>query len=317
MTTSGTYSFSVNRDDIIRMALLTIRKLDEIEGPTPQDTRDCSMWLNMLVKQWQGTADFAPGLKTWMRRRASLFLSTATGKYTVGPSGTGWTESFVDTTTTAAAAASQAVVAVASVTGMAASDKFGVVLASGDIFWGVILSINSLNVTLTSNLTGAVASGAAVYTYTTTAQQPVKIESAVLRNSDNHDTPVFVYANTQDYDVLPAKADPSQTGDPSSIYYEFQLGNSFLYTDVGAALDVSKRLVLTYLEAAQDFNAATDTPEYPQEWYLPLALGLARLAAPMYGTAWSTTNQENYMSALAVAQRKEPEMNTMYFQSGE
>ena len=51
MTTSGIYSFSVNRDQIIRIAMMNIGKLDEIETPSAQDITDCNLVLNMLVKQ--------------------------------------------------------------------------------------------------------------------------------------------------------------------------------------------------------------------------------------------------------------------------
>lgn len=317
MTTSGVYTFSVNRDDIIRGALLSIRKLDQLEAPTAEDTSDCSKWLNMMVKQWQGTADFAPGLKTWMRRRGHLFLSTTTGRYTLGPAATGWTESYASTTVTAAAASGQPVVTVASISGISASSKIGVQLASGALFWGVVLTAVGTTVTLTTNLTGSAASGAVVYAYSTAAQQPIVIESAILRDVYDQDYPLEIIQNTQDYDALPSKADATYIGDPSSVYYEFQLGNSYLFTDVGAAQDVTKHLVLTYLEAVQDFVSATDTPEYPQEWYLPLTLGLGKLIAPMYGAKWSVENEANYVVALAIAQRKEPEVVTMFFQSGE
>lgn len=316
MTTSGSYGFSVNRDNIIRLALQSIRKLDEVEGPTAQDTNDCSMWLNMLVKQWQGTADFAPGLKTWMRRRGHLFLHTTTGRYLLGPSATGWTENYSSGTVAAAASGSSFTVLAAS-TYMATNAKVGVQLASGDMYWGVISNVVGLTVNLTAPLPSSVSTGAIAYFYSTTAQQPLKIESAILRDSNNQDVPLRIIANTQDYDQLPTKADPTYSSDPTSVYHEFQLGTSYLFTDTASSEDVTKHIVLTYLEAAQDFLLPTDTPEYPQEWFLPLALGLAKLIAPTYGAVWSQANENNYNSALAVAQRKEPEVVTMYFQCGE
>lgn len=72
MTTSGVYSFSVTRDQIVRLAMLNIGQLQDIEVPTAQELTDCSMFLNMMVKQWMGKADFAPGLKTWTRRHGHL-----------------------------------------------------------------------------------------------------------------------------------------------------------------------------------------------------------------------------------------------------
>ena len=61
MPTSGTYSFTVTRDDIVREAMLNIGKLGEAETPTAQEVTDCARKLNMLVKQWMARQDFAPG----------------------------------------------------------------------------------------------------------------------------------------------------------------------------------------------------------------------------------------------------------------
>lgn len=317
MTTSGVYSFSVSRDDIIRDALLNIRKLDELEVPTAQETVDCSRKLNMLVKQWQGTADFSPGLKTWTRRRGHLFLNTTTGKYQVGPTATGWTEGFTKTSLTASAAASQPVVVVAAATGLTNGDNFGVELSSGALFWSKILSQSGTSITLATNLPSAAGANAVVYDYTTAAQQPIVIETATLRDSNNEDVPLTIIRDVQTYEALPSKADNTFIGDPTAIYYEFQLGNSFLFTDVGASQDVTKYICISYLESQQDFVNPTDTPEYPQEWYLALSWGLAKQIAPMYGATWSPTMQSAYIDALAIAQRKGPEVSMVYFQCGE
>lgn len=317
MTTSGTYNFSVSRDDIIRLSLLTIRKLDELENPTPQETTDCSKWLNMMVKQWQGKADFAPGLKTWMRRRGHLFLSSTTGRYQLGPAATGWTENYVSTTVTTTAATGQPAIVVDSATGISAADKVGIVLDSGELFWGIALTVVGTTVTLTTNLSDSVSANAVVFTYTTTAQQPIVLETALLRDINNDDTPLEIIRDVQTYDALPSKTNTNFVSDPTAVYPEFQLGNSYLFTDCAAAEDVTKHMVFTYLESAQNFDATTDTPEYPQEWYLPLALGLAKLITPTYGAAWSALNESNYTNALAIAQKKEPEIVQDYFQCGE
>lgn len=317
MATSGVYTFSVSRDDIIREALLNIRKLDELETPTPQETQDCARKLNMLVKQWQSNTDFAPGLKTWTRRHGHLFLSSSTGKYSLGPGATGWTNEYVETTASAAAASGQAVLIVTSAAGIAAGSYLGVQLTSGALAWGTVLSVASTTVTLTSNLSGAVSANAVVYSYVTTAQQPVAIETAFLRNSFGSDSSLHIMRSIQEYDALPTKNDSSFVADPTAIYYEFQLGSGHLYTDVAAADDLTKHIGMSYLEAVQDFVNPADTPEYPQEWYLALSWGLAKQIAPMYGANWTQLMQSNHDVALGIAQQKEPETVVMYFQPGE
>src|SRR6267378_5404388 len=318
MTTSGTYTFSVNRDQILRLAMMNIGKLDEIETPTAQETTDCSLYLNLLVKQWQGKADFAPGLKTWTRRHGHLFLSGITGQYTLGPAGIGWTTSYTHTTLTAAAAGGQANAVVTSVAGLTVGDNFGVTLDSGTIFWGIIQSINTgtKTVTLTSNFPSQAGVAQDVFDYTTTATQPVVIETVFLRDIFNSDTPIRIMT-LEEYDFLPSKTNPQFISDPTAIYYEFQLTNGVLYTDCAAANDVSKHLGITYMEAIQDFNNPNDTPEYPQEWFLALVWGLAEMIAPMFNAPWTQNMAKNAATSLAIAQKKEPARSVMYFQPGE
>lgn len=316
MTTSGVYSFSVTRDQIVRLAMLNIGQLQDIEVPTAQELTDCSMFLNMMVKQWMGKADFAPGLKTWTRRHGHLFLSSTTGTYTVGPSATGWTNSYANTTLTLAAAAGQHTVSLASVTGLSFGDHIGVQLSSGALFWSTVQSIISQDVTMVGALPSAASSGAQVFSYTTVAQQPDVIETVFLRDVFGQDTPIRMMT-VQEYDFLPSKANPLYISDPSAVYYEFQLGNSNLYTDCAGAQDVTKHICMTYMEATQDFVSATDTPSYPQEWYLALSWGLAEQIAPMFNAPWTANMKANKDLALAIAQKKEPERSVMFFQPGE
>lgn len=316
MTTSGTFSFSVNRDQIIRMAMLQIRRLDEIEVPSPQDVTDCSMMLNMLVKQWMGKTDFAPGLKTFTRQHGHLFLSSTTGKYTLGPTGTGWTNNYVSTTTTAGVAASGTVLPLTSVAGITVGDNIGTVLSSGALYWDTVKTISSLNVTINGSLPTAAGKGAVIFDYTNTAQFPEEIETAFLRDITNEDNPLRIMT-LQEYDFLPSKNDLTAISDPTGIYWEPQLGYGYLYTDVPGAQDVTKHIGMTYMTQTQDFTNPTDMPFYPQQWYLPLALGLAKNICPMYGATWTPLLQDNFTQAFAIARQKTPENSTLYFQCGE
>jgi hypothetical protein len=316
MTTSGTYSFSVNRDQIIRMAMMFGGKLGDTENPSAQETSDCAFVLNMMTKQWMGKADFAPGLKTWTRRRGYLFLSGTTGQYSVGPTAPGWTTAFVNPLTTASALSGASAVVVANTAGIASGYSIGVELVTGTLQWTTVANVVGFTVNLNAPLAAAVSTGAEVYAYQTAAQQPIKIEAAVLRDAQNNDAPLKIMEQP-DYDFLSSKTNTTNISDPTAIYYEFQLGNSYLYTDVAAAQDVSKYIVLTYQEPIQDFNNPLDTPEYPSEWFLALCWGLAIQIAPMFRFAVTAEMKNNFDTALAIAQHKDPERVTMFFQPGE
>lgn len=318
MTTSGTYSFGVTRDDIIRQAFLSIGKLDPFESPDPQQTQDSAMVLNMMVKQWMGKADYAPGLKMWTRKHGHLFLLNNSGRYTIGPAcATGWSNDYVYPVTTASAAASASTITLASVTGIATGYNIGIELDSGALFWTTVNGAPvGLVVTLATVLPSAASSGAQVFAFQTIAQQPLFIETAVLRDQTLNDTPVRIMQTVQSYDYLSNKADPTYMQDPTAIYYENQLDNSYLYTDCGASQDVTKHLVLTYQEPVQDFNNPLDAPYYPKEWYWPLCLGLAKRICPQYNRPWSQLNEDNYRDAMAIARNKDAEKCELFFQPG-
>lgn len=316
MTTSGQYSFYVTRDDIVREALLNIKKIDGIDPIDSVVMNDCTRKLNLLIKQWQGRADFAPGLKVWTRKVGHLFLSSSTGQYTLSASSVGWAYNPVQTVSTATVAAAGTAVPVSSLSGMTVGDHVGVVLDSGVLFWTTIASFGTLTINLTDALPTQSGTGNTVFTYTTTPQFPLIIETVSLRDNTFNDTPVNILQR-KDYDFLPNKVNPSNTGDPTAILYETNINYGTLYTDIAASNDTSKHLVITFMETVQDIVNNTDTPYYPQEWYRPLIWGLSKECAPMFNAKWTPEMQSNHDDALGIAKHKDPEISTMYFQCGE
>src|SRR5207247_2270787 len=109
-------------------------------------------------------------------------LSGTTGKYTIGQGATGWTLSYLNTTTTANVSASGTSIPLTSVTGMTIGDHIGIELDSETIYWTTISSFSSLNAVIpASGLPSQASSGSVVFTYTTTATQPIVVETAFLR----------------------------------------------------------------------------------------------------------------------------------------
>lgn len=315
MTTSGTYSFSVTNYEIVRQAMLNIGRLDPEEAPTASEMRDCTFMLNMMCKQWQGKADFAPGLKVWTRKRGQLLLSNTTGQYTLNSSASGWTNTLVQTTLAANAALGASAVVVSSTTGLAALMNVAIQLDSGALQYTTITTVVGTTVNLAATLTGTAGLGNTLYAYSTAAQFPLLIETAILRDSENSDTPLKLMT-VQDYDYLPNKKDPTNISDPTAILYEPGLNTGTLYTDCGAAQDVSKHIVLTYMETVQDFNYTTDEPYYPQEWYLALVWGLSEQICPMFKSVWSPKQEALKNNALAIARNKGAEISSIFFQPG-
>lgn len=315
MTTSGVYSLTVTRDDIIRQAMLNIRRLDPDEAPSASETRDCSFVLNMMVKQWQGKTDFAPGLKVWTRKHGHLFLSDSAGAYTVGSSATGWTNTYTSALTTASAAQGATAIVVDSAGSAATGWYVGIVVGTNTLQWTTVASVAGTTININAALSAAVSVGAQVFLYQTIAQNPLHIETAVLRDQDLSDTPLRIMT-IQSYDYLPNKADPTYSGDPSAIYFENGRTSSTIYTDVGSAQDVTKHIVMSYLEPVQVFVNPTDEVYYPEEWFLALSWGLSEQIAPMFRATWGEKDEQLKNSALAIARNKGAEVSDLYFQPG-
>lgn len=315
MASSGTYSYTITQQQIVRMAMLCIGKLDEVETPSPSEYNDCVMFLNLMIKQWQGKADFAPGLKTFTRRHGHLFLNGTGNRYILGPAGIGWTQNYVQTQLAAAVAVGATTAAVNSGAGMAIGDSFGFQNNLGNLYWTTISNIVGNTVTIPAVSAGNAASANGyVFDYATVATQPVVIESVFLRDIYSTDTPLSILQQAE-YDFLPSKNNVSFIADPTAVYHEFLLTNSYLYTDCAAANDTSKHICITYLEAVQDVINPNDTTVYPQEWFLALVWGLAEQIAPMFNVGWTAKMDQLAGKSLAIAQRKEPEINRMYFVS--
>lgn len=311
---TNTDSFTVNRDDVIRLAMQDCGQLGVGEQMAPEDVSYCADKLNMLVKQWQGTGDFAPGLKTWSRKRADLFLQTTKSVYLLGPEGDNWVTSgaWASTTLTAAAAQGALVINVVSTAGLSFGYTIGVYLDSGNTHWTSVAASTATTVTMSAGLLGAASIGATVTFYTNPARRPLQILTAILRDENNQDVPLSPLT-LQEYEALPSKTDAQTNGDPYMYYYEAQLVNGVLYLD-RFPNDTRKYLHVVYLAPVADINLATDTFDYPQQWFRALAAQLAVDIAPGFQIPISQELIALRNDAVAIARNFDGEVSALYFQ---
>lgn len=317
MATSGSYSFSVVRDDIIREAMLNIGKLGEAENPSAQEVTDCARKLNMLAKQWMARQDFAPGLKVWTRKQGDLFFDYTRGSYSLGPSGDNWTNQSWSQQTTAAAVANATTINVPNAN-IHAGDFVGIQLDSLNLYWTTVSTlVGGTQITIpATGIPSSAASGNWVYNYTTKAQRPLHIEAISLRDQTFADIPIKLYT-VQDYALNSSKAQVGFVSDPTAAYYQADLTNGTIYLDVPGAQDVTKRFRIYYFEAIQDFVNPLDNPEYPQEWYMALSWGLTKQIAPMFNVPFTKDMEENLQISLTMAREAYSETTTLYFQPGQ
>jgi len=330
MTTSGTYTFSVTRDDIIRECMLNLGLLEESEVPTAQEVTDCGRKLNLIVKQLAGRMDKAPGFKMWQRERGDLFLSTTQFAYDLNSSGAAtaahWAASctgiaepntYNQAALTSGALAGATSLNVASIANINNGDFIGVQGAT-DILWTTVTGVPSGLIVPIAALPGAASGGAYVWNYTKQAQRPVEVVTALLRDINNVDTPLTVMT-VEVYESLSSKVQPSFIQDPTAIYYEPRLTNNSgrLYIDCAGAQDTTKHLHLVYLRQAQDFNLATDNPDFPQEWFNHLTWSLSLACHSMFDVDWTQGMQAAYSVAVMPAREQTPQTTQAYFQPEE
>jgi hypothetical protein len=313
--TSGTYTYQISVNDIVTEAMQNIGKLGENEGPTAQEFQDCIRKLNMIIKQFQGRADFSKGIKQWTRKQGHLFLSSTTGQYNLGPTSGNWTNDYITTKLLFNAAAGSTSLTLVSTTGVLANSNIGIQLGNGNLFWTTVVGTPIGNtVVIATGLPLLASSTAQVFNYSIRAQQPIVIEWALLRDNTNSDIPITLL-NFYDYAQLPSKTDVTNSSDPMQIYVENQIGSSTLYTDVGSASDVTKHIVIGYMEAIQDLSGnPAETIEYPQEYYRAICWLLTREICPMFSADWTQLMNTLCTEALQIATAKDEDTSTLSFQ---
>ena len=199
MTTSGTTSFSISRDDLIKGALRKIGVVPQGETPTADMITEAAQALNLLVKSWQ-----ADGMPLWALRTYAVTLTAGTNSYEIG---TGKT-------------------------------------------------INT--------------------------DKPLKVIQAWNRDvNSNIDIPMRIITK-QEYSILGNK---TTSGNPIQIYYEPLRDSGVLHIfPTPSNTDASQQQIyITYQRPYEDFNSSTDTPDFPQEWYMAVLYGLAVILASEYG----------------------------------
>lgn len=107
--------------------------------------------------------------------------------------------------------------------------------------------------------------------------RPLRLMSARRIGSDGHQIDIETVSR-QEYKRLP---DKNVQAPPNEVYYDPQLNPAYIYVwPTGNANN--KDVEFTFLRPLEDFDSASNTPDYPQEWYLCLVYQLASRIAPIY-----------------------------------
>lgn len=275
MAVSGTSTFNLTRDDIISSAALKIQAVGQGITMSADTQTRFAQGLNALVKRWQ-----ARGLHVWTTSEAILFPQPSQVTYSMGTGATdNVTGSYSSTTASAAASAAATTISLTSTANITVADFIGFLLDDGTLGWSTVSSKTSTTVTIPGpGLTDSVSSGAYVFNYTSKIVRPLKIVAARRYDiASGLETPIFCDARL-DYRALPNK---TQTGVINRIFYDPQLtlGTVALWNPPSV---IDTLLKFTWHRPIEDFNAAGDNPDLPQEWIDTLIFQLALVMAPEY-----------------------------------
>ena len=272
---SGSINYAATADSIICEALEQLTVLGEGETPNQAQIDSCLRTLNMMVKSWQTRK-----AHLFTLHQVYLFPQTSQRKYTLNSSTTDHiTTSYQQTALAADASSGASSISVDSISGISDGDYIGVETTSNQVQWTTVNGTPSgSTITLTDTLTAAASEDGIVFAYTTKANRPMKIYRAVERTSDIVDTPLSV-KTYQEYENLSNK---TTTGRVNQIYYDPQVSSPSLYL-WPIPTDETNAVVLWAQRTIDDFDATTNSVDFPQEWFLALSFNLARYLAPKYG----------------------------------
>jgi len=270
MARSGSYDWGLTGDNILRGS---IRIAKGLGGTLPKNaktgqnelkqTREA---LNMMLKEWQSR-----GVGLWLNREVYVFLGYRDGQYSLGPSGDESTLSLVETELSSSSSAADTTLVVDSITGISDADVIGIELNDNTMDWTTVNgSPSSSTITITTGLTSAANVDNNIYTYTTIAQRPLDVKDARLVSDAGAETPLRVCERQEWYD-LPNK---TNNGTPSQVFYDRQLDSGVLYV-WPRPNKVNQYIKLSCRYPIQDFDAAANDPDFPQEVYRAVKFNLA------------------------------------------
>lgn len=277
MATSGTTTFSRNRDQLIASALRKINAFESGETPDSAAVTEASDALNAMVKHWQAT-----GIHIWRTTEAILFPQIDQVRYVLGTTTDHATETYVETALTSAAALGAGTVVLDTVTGVATTYNIGVQLDDGTVQWTTVNGAPSGHtVTLTAVLTDSAALGNRVIVYQTNLVRPLKILDARRYNFDSAIDVPLDEMDRIEYFEMPNK---TSTGAVSSFHYDRRGGanSTGLMYLWPAPATVDEAIKMTVARPIEDFSAAGNDADLPQEWIRALEWGLADELADEY-----------------------------------
>ena len=276
MATSGSVNLSATATDIITEAMEQLGVLSEGQSPSANALTANNRTLNYLVKAWQ-----ASGLNLFALKKSYLFLTEDTSEFTLSSSGAHWTDTYYSTQLSVAAVATDGTITVDDDANITDGDYIGIECDDGTMHWTTVNGAPVANVvTLTTAMDAAAAIDSYVFNYTTKAERPMKLYEVTTLDTSNNEIPVTIVDSPTEYINLPNK---TSDGRVNTVWWLPQR-NTGVLSVWPQTNDVTQILKVWHQRTLEDIDTvATDEVDYPQEWFLPLAMNLAMMLLGKYG----------------------------------
>lgn len=276
MTTSDSVDFELDASGVISEAFKLLG-ISAAETPLEAfEIQDGLIQLNLMLKGWQ-----QQGMHLWTEEEGIIFLDVGKENYLLGPSGDEATtfDDFVGTTTTAALVTNDVVIPVTSSVGMTAADKVGIRLDDGTRHWTTIVSVDSaIQITITTGVTSAAASGATVFTFTDLIQRPLRISSSRRKTfGQDNEIPIESWARQEYFNQV----NKASQGTVVNSYYSPQLTNGRYYV-WQTANNANDFVRISFERSIQDIDLSTNTLDIPVEWLETVIYNLAARLSTSY-----------------------------------
>jgi hypothetical protein len=203
--------------------------------------------------------------------------------------------SYALTTISADEAAGQTSLSITSGANISNSDQVGIELDDGSMHWTTVSSGGGSSIiVIVDPLASAASETNNVFAYTASSDRiarPLRvIEANVLDVISNASNEIDIEERADYY----AMSNRTTEGHPNLIYYDAGLGDNTADPTSATTwystfyiwprfLGGDSVIEFTYQRPFQDFDAASDNPDFPQEFYLAIVLELAALLGPKYG----------------------------------
>lgn len=131
-------------------------------------------------------------------------------------------------------------------------------------------------------------------------QAPLKIVQGWSRdNISNTDIPLNIYTQ-YNYNLLSTKINQ---GYPVHLWYQplNQAGTITLWPAPDQYSQTNRTVFFVYQKAFDEFDAGTDTPDFPQVWLEPLIYSLAHRLAPEFGLPLAEQDKLNETANALIA----------------